>query len=41
VAMATTRTIVEVENIVNHAELNLELIMTPGIFVDNVFVQTI
>jgi 3-oxoadipate CoA-transferase alpha subunit len=39
-AMAATTTIVETEKIVNLGELDPELIITPGIFVDRIFVHT-
>ena len=38
-AMAATLTIVQVDEIVDLGKLNPELIITPGIFVDRVFVH--
>jgi 3-oxoadipate CoA-transferase alpha subunit len=40
-AMAATNTIVQVEEIVALGDMDPELIMTPGIFVDRVFVHTL
>ena len=38
-AMAATTTIVQVEELVEVGEMDPELIITPGIFIDSIFVH--